>query len=77
MEYTLFHDLICKLPCPHTCTLVFVIGAFDESGDNGSHPGVLKLLTDAATHALWLRIIITSRPESENVMSAYLPILNS
>jgi hypothetical protein len=65
MEYTLFHDLICKLPRPPTRTLVFVIDAFDECGDNWSRPGVLKVLADAAAQAPWLKIIITSRPETD------------
>jgi hypothetical protein len=63
MKYTLFHDLICKLRRPPARTLVLVIDAFDESGDNRSRPGVLKVLTDAAAQAPWLKIIITSRPE--------------
>jgi hypothetical protein len=65
MKYTLFHDLICKLPRPPTRTLVFVIDAFDECGDNWSRPGVLKVLADAAAQAPWLKIIITSRPETD------------
>jgi hypothetical protein len=65
MEYTLFHDLICKLPRPPARTLVFVIDAFDESGDNRSRPGVLGALADAAAQAPWLKIIITSRPETD------------
>ena len=65
MEYTLFHDLICKLPRPPTRALVFVIDAFDECGDKWSRPGVLKVLADAAAQAPWLKIIITSRPETD------------
>jgi hypothetical protein len=65
MKYTFFHDLICKLPRPPARTLVLVIDAFDESGDNRSRPGVLKVLADAAAQAPWLKIIITSRPETD------------
>ena len=65
MKYTLFRDLIDKLPRPPTRTLVFVIDAFDESGDNRSRPGVLKVLAHAAAQAPWLKIIITSRPETD------------
>jgi hypothetical protein len=65
MEYTLFHDLICKLPRPPSRTLVLVIDAFDESGDNRSRPRVLKVLADVAAQAPWLKVIITSRPEAD------------
>ena len=57
---TLFLDFIRKLPRLPKKTLVFVIDALDESQ---SRPGILKALTDAAAHALWLKVIITSRQE--------------
>ena len=44
-------------------TLAFVVDALDECGDNRSQQDILKVLTDVAEHAPWLRIIITSRPE--------------
>jgi hypothetical protein len=65
IEYTLFHELICRLPRPPTRALVFVIDAFDESGDDRSRSGVLRGLADAAAQAPWLKIIITSRPEAD------------
>ena len=63
MKYSLFLDFLSKLPHPPKRTLVFVIDALDECGDNRSRPSILKILTDAAMQAPWLKIIITSRPE--------------
>ena len=63
MSYSLLLDLIRKLPRPPTRTLVFVVDAFDECGNPLSRPGILKALTNAAAHAPWLKVIITSRPE--------------
>src|SRR6266404_4594367 len=63
MKHSLLLELIRKLPRPPKRTLVFVIDAIDECGDPLSRPGILRALTDAAAHAPWLRIIITSRPE--------------
>ena len=60
---TLFLDFIHKLPSHPKHTLVFVIDALDECGDDQSRPALLEALTDAAEHAPWLKIIITSRPE--------------
>jgi len=65
MKHSLFLDLICKLPHPPDHALVFVIDALDECGDDQSRPAILETLTDAATQAPWLRIIITSRPEAD------------
>ena len=65
MKYTFFHDLICKLPRPPARALVLVVDAFDESGDNRSRPRVLKVLAEAAAQVPWLKIIITSRPETD------------
>jgi len=63
MEDSLFLDLLDDLPKhPHN-SLVFVIDAFDECGNNRSRPALLDLLTSAAARAPWLKIIITSRPE--------------
>ena len=63
MQPTLFLEFIRKLPRPPKTTLVFVIDALDECGSTQSRPGILNVLTEATAHALWLRVIITSRPE--------------
>ena len=56
-------ELIRQLPRPPKRTLVFVIDAIDECGNGLTGSGILKALTDAAAHAPWLKLIITSRPE--------------
>jgi hypothetical protein len=63
MKHTLLLDFIRTLPRLPKRSLVFVIDAFDECGSAQSRPGILKALKDATTHAPWLRVIITSRPE--------------
>ena len=63
MRGSLFLDFIRDLPRQPKHALVFVIDALDECGDNQSRPLLLQVLIDAATHAPWLKIIITSRPE--------------
>ena len=63
MKYTLLLELVRKLPRLPKRTLIFVIDALDECGNSRSRPSILRALTDAATHAPWLKIIITSRPE--------------
>ena len=63
MKGSLFLDFIRSLPCHPDHTLVFVIDALDECGDARSRPGLLKVLTDAAAQAPWLKVIITSRTE--------------
>jgi hypothetical protein len=63
MKGSLFLDFVRSLPRHPDHTLVFVIDALDECGNDRSRPGILKALTDAATHAPWLKIIITSRTE--------------
>ena len=60
---SLFFDLIHSLPCHPDQTLVFVIDALDECGDARSRSALLKVLTDAAAQAPWLKVIITSRTE--------------
>jgi hypothetical protein len=65
MRYSLFLDFIRKLPRHPEHPFVFVIDALDESGDNQTRPDILRILTDAAAQAPWLRIIITSRPEAD------------
>ncbi len=80
MEGSLFLDFIRSLPRHPNHTLVFVIDAFDECGDARSRPRLLKVLTDAAAQAPWLRIIVTSRTEDDIqrffgtlTRSSYLP----
>ena len=63
MQYSLFLDFIRKLSRSPKHTFAFVIDALDECGNARSRTGVLKVLTEAATQASWLKIIITSRPE--------------
>jgi len=63
MKPTLFVDFVRKLPGVPKKPLVLVIDALDECGSPQSRPDILKALTDAAAHAPWLKIIITSRPE--------------
>ena len=63
MKHSLLLELVRKLPRLPTRTLVLVIDAFDECGSSKSRTGTLKALTDVATYAPWLKIIITSRPE--------------
>ena len=65
MKHTLFLEFIRKLPRPPKKPLVFVIDALDECGGTQSRPDILKALTDASAHALWLKVIITSRPEDD------------
>jgi len=61
MKGSLFLDFIRSLPHHPGHTLVFVVDALDECGDARSRPGTLKVLTDAAAQAPWLKVIITSR----------------
>jgi hypothetical protein len=65
MAYSLFLDFIRKLPRHPEHPFVFVVDALDECGDYRSRQGVLKVLTDAAAQAPWLKVIITSRPEAD------------
>ena len=65
MESSLFLEFIRSLPSHPKCTLAFVIDALDECGNPQSRPGILKVLTEAATQAPWLRVIVTSRPEAD------------
>jgi hypothetical protein len=65
MMYSLFLDFIRKLSCHPEHAFVFVIDALDECGDYRSRPRILKILTDAAAQAPWLKVIITSRPEAD------------
>ena len=65
MEGSLFLEFIRSLPCHPKYTLAFVIDALDECGNPQSRPGILKVLTEAATQAPWLRVIVTGRPEAD------------
>ncbi len=65
MKGSHFLDLLDKLSYGPTNSLVFVIDAFDECGNNRSRPALLRLLTGAAASVSWLKIIITSRPEAD------------
>jgi hypothetical protein len=65
MKDTLFLDFVCNLPRHPRHTLVFVIDALDECGDDRSRPVLLRVLNDVAEHAPWLKLIITSRPERD------------
>jgi len=80
MNGALFLNFIRSLPRHPEHTLVFVIDALDECGNTRSRPGILKVLTDAAAQAPWLKIIITSRTEVDIqhffdalTQSSYLP----
>ena len=65
MKDSLFLDFIRNLPRHPKHSLVFVIDALDECGDNEDRLILLKALSDAAANASWLKIIITSRPEDK------------
>ena len=65
MKDSLFPYFICNLPRHPKHALVFVIDALDECGDDRNRPVLLKTLTEAASHAPWLKIIVISRPEGE------------
>ena len=63
MKDSLLLDCIRALPRHPMHALVFVIDALDECGDDQSRRILLRVLTDAAIQAPWLKIVITSRPE--------------
>ena len=63
MKDTLFLDFIRSVPRHPKHPLVFVVDALDECGNTRSRPSILRVLTDAAKEASWLKVIITSRPE--------------
>src|SRR5258706_5734591 len=65
MEGGLFLDSTRKPPREPKHALGFVIDALDECGDDRSRTALLKVLTGAAAHAPWLKMIITSRPEDD------------
>jgi len=65
MKDSLFLDLLYNLPKRPNDSLVFVIDAFDECGDDRSRPRLLGLLTRAAARVSWLKIIITSKLEAD------------
>jgi hypothetical protein len=63
MKGSLFLDFIRSLPRHPEYTLAFVIDALDECGDPRSRPDLLRVLTNAAAQAPWLKIVVTSRTE--------------
>ena len=63
LKGSLFLDFIRSLPRHPERTLAFVIDALDECGDAKSRAHLLRVLTNAAAQASWLKIIITSRTE--------------
>ena len=65
MKDSLLLDFIHELPRHPKHALVFVIDALDECGDDQDRPVLLSVLTDAAAHVPWLKIIVTSRPEDD------------
>ena len=65
MKGSLFLEFIRSVPRHPEYTLVFVIDALDECGSPQNRPGILRVLNEVATQALWLRVIITSRPEAD------------
>jgi hypothetical protein len=65
MNYTLVLDLLLSLRRHPKNTLAFVVDALDECVNTQGRRDVLKILTDAAGQAPWLKIIITSRPEAD------------
>ena len=80
MKGSLFLDFVRSLPHQPERNLVFVIDALDECGDAKGRPRLLKVLTDAAAEAPWLKIIVTSRTEVDIqdffgtlTQSSYLP----
>ena len=50
---------------PPPRTLVLVIDAFDECGEDTTRERLLKSLFEACLQATWLKVIITSRPEQD------------
>src|SRR5258706_9876078 len=80
MKGSLFIDFIRSLPSHPEHALVFVIDALDKCGDAQSRPRLLRVLTNAAAQAPWLKVIITSRTEvniqhffDSLIQSSYVP----
>src|SRR5258706_1958449 len=65
IEGSLFLDFIRSLPRDPERTLAFVIKSLDECGDAQNRPRLLEALTNTASQAPWLKIIITSRTEGD------------
>jgi len=65
MKPSLFLEFIRNVPRHPKRPLVFVIDALDECDNIRSRLGILKVLTDAAAQAPWLKVIITCRPEAD------------
>ena len=65
MKESVFLDFFQNFPHGPSHFLVFVIDAFDECGNHRSRGAPLRFLTSAAARVSWLKIIITSRPETD------------
>ena len=65
MKASLFLEFIRNVPRYPKRPLVFVIDALDECDNIQSRLGILKVLTDAAAQAPWLKVVITCRPEAD------------
>ena len=50
---------------PPSCTLVLVIDAFDECGDDTTRESLLESLLEACSLVNWLKVFITSRLEQD------------
>jgi len=72
MKDTLILDFIHSLPRHPDRTLVLVIDALDGYGNPQSRRNILKVLTDAATQAPWLKVIITSSTDPRSISNASL-----
>jgi hypothetical protein len=77
VQHSHFLDFIRSLRRHPKHALVFVIDVLDECGNTQSRPRILRVLTDAAIHAPWLKIIITSRPEVDIQRFFDAPVLSS
>ena len=65
MKESVFLDFFQNFPRSPSHFFVFVIDAFDECGNHRSRAAPLRLLTSAAARVSWMKIIITSRPETD------------
>jgi hypothetical protein len=63
--YALLPQLLDSLQNSPKNTLVLVIDALDECGDNQGRNSILTSLINACSRAKWLKIIITSRQEHD------------
>ncbi|KAG8797552.1 hypothetical protein FRC16_008746, partial [Serendipita sp. 398] len=61
----LFLQLLESLRSHPSHSLVLVIDALDECGDNITRNSIISTLVDACSRVSWLRIIVTSRQDSD------------